>query len=408
MASHFTGGKRTLALLALGVSLLTTPLAAQTPEPGLTDKTIKIGMFAPLSGANMAYGFDVANAAKMYYDKINKEGGIHGRKIEVVLEDDRCAANDLVAAVKKLTEQEQVFILNGGSCSAAVVAAKDYVVRNKMPLVMLNASGDGALYPPTDYIFGAFSISQYAVGGAMVDFAVKNLGAKKIAYINHDDAYGVWNLEGSKVDAEALKVDLAVESISPAITDVTAPFLKLRAANPDAIVIVTYARPAALLIKKARELGFNKPIILSVTGTANISQMAENVGGKEAMQNLYIQDVMIDLPGGPKLKWVYDMYKASYPDLAAKPDHPQAYMPYGIPSAMAVVNALKEAGPSPTRENFLEAMKKQDFDSGVMAGRTTLTATDRAANKSTVFIKFDGTTQTLLPGVYTSRFKFKN
>ena len=77
---------------------------------------------------------------------------------------------------------------------------------------------------------------------------------------------------------------------------------------------------------------------------------------------------MADLPGGPKIKWVYDMYKASYPELAAKPDHPQAYMPYGIPSAMAVVNALKEAGPSPTREKFLEAMKKQDFDSGVMAG----------------------------------------
>ena len=136
MASHFTGGKRTLALLALGVSLLTTPLAAQTPEPGLTDKTIKIGMFAPLSGANMAYGFDVANAAKMYYDKINKEGGIHGRKIEVVLEDDRCNANDLVAAVKKLTEQDtglhpqRRLVLGGGGggkrlCRAQQDAAGD-------------------------------------------------------------------------------------------------------------------------------------------------------------------------------------------------------------------------------------------------------------------------------------------
>ena len=171
--------RRTLTLASLGLAnlgLAALPAAAQ--EPGITATSIKIGMFAPLSGANMAYGFDVANAAKMYFDKINKEGGIHGRKIEVVLEDDRCNANDLVAAVKKLVEQEQVFLLNGGSCSAAVVAAKEYVVRSKVPLVMLNASGDGALYPPTDYIFGAFSISQYAVGGAMVDFAQKSLGAK--------------------------------------------------------------------------------------------------------------------------------------------------------------------------------------------------------------------------------------
>ena len=78
--------------------LAATPVVAQ--EAGLTPTTIKIGMFGPLSGPSMAYGFDVMNAARMYYDKINKEGGIHGRKIEVVLQDDRCNANDLVAAVK--------------------------------------------------------------------------------------------------------------------------------------------------------------------------------------------------------------------------------------------------------------------------------------------------------------------
>ncbi len=401
MTRHF--GK--LAAGAFALALCAT--AAQAQEPGLTATSVKIGMFAPLSGANMAYGFDVANAAKMYFDKINKEGGVHGRKIEVVLEDDRCNANDLVAAVKKLVEQDQVFMLNGGSCSAAVVAAKDYVVRAKVPLVMLNASGDGALYPPTDYIFGAFSISQYAVGGAMVDFAAKNLGAKKIAYINHDDAYGVWNLEGSKSDAAFHKVDLTVESVSPTITDVTAPFLKIRASNPDAIAIVTYARPAALLIKKAAEMGFTKPIILSVTGTANLSQMVENVGGKDALKNFYVQDVLADLPGGPKIKWVYDMYKAAYPDLAAKPDHPQAYMPYGIPPAMSIVKALQEAGPNPTREKIVAALKTQNFDTGVMAGPVVFSATERAANKATIFIKYDGATQTLVPGVFTSRWQYK-
>lgn len=394
-----------LAALAAAAGFV-LPAGASAQEPGLTDKAVKIGMFAPLSGPNMAYGFDVANAAKMYYDKINKEGGIHGRRIEVVLEDDRCNANDLVAAVKKLVEQEQVFLLNGGSCSAAVVAAKDYVVRNKVPLLMLNASGDGALYPPTDYIFGAFSISQYAVGGAMVDFASKTFGAKKLAYVNHDDAYGLWNLEGSQADAKALGVQLQVESINPSISDVTAPMLKLRAANPDALLIVTYARPAALIIKKAQEMGFTKPIILSVTGTANLSQLADNVGGKDALKNFYVQDVLADLPGGPKIKWVYDMYKAAYPDLAAKPDHPQSYMPYGIPSAMTIVNALKAAGPNPTREKVLAEIKKQNFDSGVMAGPVVFSETERAANKSTIFIKFDGSSQTLTPGVFTSRWKY--
>lgn len=381
-------------------------LAAGAQEPGITDKTIKIGIFGPLSGQNMAYGFDVVNAAKMYYDKINKDGGIHGRKIEYVVEDDRCNANDLVAAVKKLVEQENVFMLNGGSCSAAVVAAKDYIVRNKVPYLMLNASGDGALFPPTDYIFGAFSISQYAVGGAMVEFAAKSLGAKTVAYINHDDAYGAWNLEGSKKDAEVNGVKLVVESVNPTINDVTAPFLKLRAANPDAILLVTYARPAALLIKKAAELGFNKPIILSVTGTASLNQLVGNVG-KDALKNFYTQEVMIDSPGGDKLKPIYDMYKAAYPDLAAKPDHPQTYMPYGIPPAMSLVKALQDAGPNPTREKVLAALKTQDFDSGVMAGRMQFGPQQRAANRSTIFIKYDGATMAPLPGVFTSRWTYE-
>ena len=375
---------KTAAGLTLAASLL-IGAAAGAQEPGITDKAIKIGIFGPLSGPNMAYGFDVVNAAKMYYDKINKEGGIHGRKIEYVVEDDRCNANDLVAAVKKLVEQENVFMLNGGSCSAAVVAAKDYVVRNKVPYLMLNASGDGALFPPTDYIFGAYSISQYAVGGAMVEFAAKQFGAKNVAYINHDDAYGAWNLEGSKKDAEVNGVKLSVESINPGINDVTAPFLKVRAANPDAILLVTYARPAALLIKKAAEMGFNKPIILSVTGTASLNQLAENVG-KDALKNFYTQEVMIDSPGGAKLKPIYDMYKAAYPELAAKPDHPQTYMPYGIPPAMSLVKALQDAGPNPTREKVLAALKTQDFDSGVMAGRMQFGPEPRAANRSTIFI----------------------
>jgi branched-chain amino acid transport system substrate-binding protein len=396
---------KTAAGLTLAASLL-IGAAAGAQEPGITDKAIKIGIFGPLSGPNMAYGFDVVNAAKMYYDKINKEGGIHGRKIEYVVEDDRCNANDLVAAVKKLVEQENVFMLNGGSCSAAVVAAKDYVVRNKVPYLMLNASGDGALFPPTDYIFGAYSISQYAVGGAMVEFAAKQFGAKNVAYINHDDAYGAWNLEGSKKDAEVNGVKLSVESINPGINDVTAPFLKVRAANPDAILLVTYARPAALLIKKAAEMGFNKPIILSVTGTASLNQLAENVG-KDALKNFYTQEVMIDSPGGAKLKPIYDMYKAAYPDLAAKPDHPQTYMPYGIPPAMSLVKALQDAGPNPTREKVLAAMKTQDFDSGVMAGRMQFGPEQRAANRSTIFIKYDGTTMAPLPGVFTSRWTYQ-
>ena len=393
-------------LAAFAAAAVSLGAAAQT-EPGLTDKTIKIGMFGPLSGNSMAYGFDVINAAKMYYDKVNKEGGINGRKIELVVEDDRCNANDLLAAVKKLTEQDKVFLLNGGSCSGPVVGAREYVERVQVPLVMLNASGDGALYPPSKYIYGAFSISQRAVGGSMVQFANEHLKAKKIGYINHDDAYGGWNLEAAEFQAKKLGVDLQVQSINPNITDVTAPMLKIRASNPDVLVITTYARPVSLLVKKAQELGWTKPIVIAVNGTADLKQLVENVGSKDAFKNVYLQEVMLDVAGGEKLKWVYDMYKQYYPELAAKPGYPQTYMPYGIPSAMAVVNALKAAGPQLTREKFLDAMSKTKFDSKVMAGPIELTPTDHAAQKSAIYLKFDGENKTPVPGSYRSAWVYQ-
>lgn len=395
--------------LALCMSIAALGLAqpVQAAEPGITDTTIKIGLFSPLSGPGMAYGFDVVNAAKMYYEKVNKEGGIHGRKIELVVEDTRCNANDLVAAVKKLVEQDHVFLLNGGSCSAAVVAAKEFVERAKVPYFMLNASGDGALYPPSKYIYGAFSISQYAVGGSVVEFAVDHFKAKKIGYINHDDAYGGWNLTAAEFQAKQHPgTTLTVQSINPSITDVTAPMLKIRAANPDVLLLTTYARPAALIIKKAHELGWTKPIVLTVTGTADLTQLVENVGGPEALKNFYIQDVIAGLPSDPKMKWVYDMYKQYYPDLAAKPGHPQSYMPYGLPPAMTVVQALKDAGPQPTREKVLAALQHFKLDTGVMASPVQFTPTDHAAQKAAIYMKFDGTHRKLIPGSFKSDWTY--
>lgn len=399
--------KRLALALSIAGLAATQPALAQT-EPGITDTTIKIGLFSPLSGAGMAYGFDVVNAAKMWYDKINKEGGIHGRKIELVIEDTRCNANDLVAAVKKLVEQDEVFLLNGGSCSAAVVGAREYVERAKVPFLMLNASGDGALYPPSKYIYGAFSISQHALGGSAVQFAAEHLKAKKIGYINHDDAYGAWNQEAAEAQAEHLgDVTLNVQSINANINDVTAPMLKIRSANPDALVLTTYARPAALIIKKAQQLGWDKPIVLTVTGTADLTQLVENVGGPQALKNFYIQDVLKGLPSDPELAWVYDMYKTYYPDLASKPGHPQSYMPYGLSSAMTVVQALKDAGPEPTREKVLDALENMTLETGVMAAPVEFSPTDHAALKSAIYIKFDGENKELIPGTFKSVWQYQ-
>src|SRR5262245_28811480 len=97
-------------LLGLAAALGLSAGQATAAEPGLTDTEITIGLFGPLSGPLVGYGVDPVNAAKMWYDDINKKGGIHGRKIKLVIEDDKCTANDLVAVVKKLVTVDNVFM----------------------------------------------------------------------------------------------------------------------------------------------------------------------------------------------------------------------------------------------------------------------------------------------------------
>lgn len=393
---------------AFGALYMTANAASGPSTPGVTAKQIKIGMFAPLSGPDRSYGQDVVNAAKMYYKQVNANGGIDGRKIKIFVADTRCNANQLLADAKKLVDDDHVFLLNGGSCSSAVMAAKQYVLRNKIPLVMLNASGDGALFPPTKYIFGAFSISQHAEGGSLVQFAVKALHAKTIGYINEKDAYGQWNYDAASFQASKDNATLIKHSLSPTDTDVTPAVLALRARNTDAIIVTTYARQTALITRKLHNLGYQNPVVLSVNGTANLANMVKDAGGPSAFSNVYIESLLLAQRDSPKLAWVYKMYRQTYPKLAREPGHPQLYMPFGIPSAMAVVRALRAAGADLTRARFVSAMESEDFNSRVMAGPIKFGPHRRDAQRASIYFRFNGHKESRVPGTYLSDWHFAN
>ena len=100
-----------LAALALAAAL---PAAALAQVPGVTADTIKIGSFGPLTGPNYLFGKLVMNGVQNVYNEVNKQGGINGRKLVLVREDDRCDPATAIAAVKKLIHQDQVFMINGG------------------------------------------------------------------------------------------------------------------------------------------------------------------------------------------------------------------------------------------------------------------------------------------------------
>ena len=389
-------GIRTI-LLASAVALGITA-TARAADPGITDTEITIGLFAPMSGQLAAFGLDALQAAKMWYEETNKKGGIHGRKIKVIVEDDKCVPNEAVAVVKKFVTVDKTFIVHGGSCTPAAVAAQEFVTREKVPHVMLNASGDGAVIPPTRYVFGAFAGTQRTVGASLAEFAVKELKGKRVAIIAHDDDFGIANSTTFKAVATALGAQVvAAELISPRITDVTAPLLTIRAANPDVIISTAYPAPAVLIGQKYGEFSMMKtPLVQAIQGIPVPAVYAKNVGNDAALANFYYGSPLNDLTEGPKQQKWLALYKQYYPDR-----QPSGFMTYGLPSAMAVTRALENAGRDLTREKFIDALETVNFDSEVIAGPTAFAKDRRDGARSSIFVKFDGKTHTLMPGVYT-------
>ncbi len=370
-------------------------------DPGITDKEIVIGLFGPQSGPLRNFGFDPQGAAQMWYDMVNKSGGIWGRKIRLVLEDDKCDPTTLNGVVRKLVTVDKVFLLHGGSCTPAAVSAQEYITREKVPMVMLNAAGDNALFPPTRYMFGAFGGTQLTVGGTLLDFAAQQLHAKTVAYLGNDDDFGSANLAAAKFMAEKRGVKLvAIERVPVNIVDITTSMLRIRQANPDVVVITTYPQPATLAMQKVNEFGFAMPVVAAVQSVPNPPALVKNVGNAAAFKNFYYGSPLNDLTDGPRQKWVLDMYKAEFPDRT-----PSAFMAYGLPSAQAVTYALMLAGPNPTRETFVDAMSHLKFESGVMAGPIEFGPERRDAHNASIFIKYDGTNSVRMPGVYVNEYR---
>ena len=390
MGAVKAGIRNVFVLAAIGTCIAAQAVQA---EQGVTENEIVIGLFAPLSGPMVGFGLDPLQAAKMWYEEVNKNGGINGRKIRTIVEDDRCNANDLVSVVKKLSTVDNVFIVNGGSCTAAVVAAQEYVTREKLPYVVLNASADGAVFPPTRYVFGAFGGSQRVGGATLIEFAAGQLRGKRLAYIAHDDDYGNANWAAAKAAAARLGVDIVdVERIAPKITDVTVPMLNIRAAKPDVILSSAYPGPTALLAQKYGEFGMTDiPLVVSPQSLAVPATFAKNIANDAVFKKFYYAVGFNDLADGPKQQKWLQMYKRYYPDRS-----PTAFMAYGLPSAMAVTAALKKAGRNLTRKSFIDAMEQTNLDTGVVAGPIVFNKDRRDGNRAQSYVKFDGKTSTLV------------
>jgi branched-chain amino acid transport system substrate-binding protein len=363
-------------------------------EKGVTKDEIKIGMFGPVTGAYVFWNDDIyVQGTILAFDDLNKRGGIYGRKIKVIMEDDLFSMTGSVTAVRKLIHQES-FIIVGGMLSPGVDAVRPVVAEEKIPLVAPGPAGDSYLLPyNTDpsgpWIFGGFQVTQRVNGNSIVDFAVKR-GAKRIAIIYHPNSWGVSALEAAKQRVAEHKLELvSAETLALDATDASVQILKMKEAKADFVFSSLLPRPLTVLVKQAYELGLKAPICSVHGGIMGVETLGKAVGPK-ALTDFYYTCGAIDGAQGPLLaEWRKNLEKV-YPEKVGE-GFPRLMTVGGTAGGITVIEALKRTGPDLTREKFrntLEGLK--DFDTGLLANKITFSPTNHIAVRRATIIRYDG------------------
>lgn len=241
--------------VCLAIAFSTVTLAVER-VPGVTDTEVVIGSFQALSGPFSAIGVPMKRGMEAYFNWINKAGGIHGRKITLIVEDDQLDPSKTVGAVKKLVERDNIFALVGGLGTYGNLAVLGYIVARGIPHVYQGSGAFALSIPPKKNVF-TVQPNCTNEGKIIAQYAVGELKAKRIGAIYEKTDVGTEGLAGVKGQLAKLGRSL-VFGLGFAANEVnhTPTILKAMAEKPDVVVLYTLSGRAAAIVKQAASLGF--------------------------------------------------------------------------------------------------------------------------------------------------------
>jgi branched-chain amino acid transport system substrate-binding protein len=377
------GGMRGWAAIFVGLVGCLSSAAYAQDRTGVTDTAIKIGVPGPLTGPNASFGAAVYGI-QAYYNYVNEKGGVHGRKIEIILGDDACNEAKGIAAAKKLISQDQVFLLNGGVCSGVALAMRPVVEESGVPWVVSTAVNQKISNPLAKGIFHASQTSE-AAGQAFAKFMLSKPDTKKVGIIAHTNE---WARGYRDPMVEALKAKgltpVAEVVLERGQTDATAQVLKLKEAGLDFVVAILYEPEIVVFLRDSQKLGLDA---LKFGGLgADFQGTEKRLGSREPMKNFYQLFQFKDLMDGPGMKVARDIIEPRLPAGEKLTD----FSFYGPGSAAAIVNVLQKIGRDLTREKFIAEMEKlQGFDTGMLAGKLNYSATNHQGAMDLYTIGYD-------------------
>ncbi|MBL8363261.1 MAG: ABC transporter substrate-binding protein [Rubrivivax sp.] len=347
-----------LALAALGPG---TAYAQKKYDPGADDKEIKIGAIHPYSGPASAYG-TIGKSIGAYFEKVNAEGGVNGRKLKLIALDDGYNPAKTVEMARKLVEEEEALIVFNPLGTPSNTAIQKYLNQKKVPQLFV-ATGATKWGSPKEFPWTmGWQPTYQAEGRIYAQHILETKPNAKIGVLYQNDDYGKDYLKGFEDGLGDKARTMIVSKVTYEVTDPTvdSQIVSLKAAGADVFFNITTPKFAAQAIKKAAEIGW-KPVhylnnVSSSVGSVLTPAGLDNAQG--VISTAYIKD-----PTDPQ--WANDK---GFQDWVA---FMKIYMPsgnladgfnvYGYNVAQGLVQVLKQAGDNLTRENVMKQAASLDL-----------------------------------------------
>jgi len=337
-----------LAMSALFAGALAVPALA---EDGVTATEIVLGTHTDLSGIAAIWGVGASEGARMRFDEVNAKGGVHGRKIRLIVEDHGYQVPRAVQAANKLINNDKIFIMLGALGTAHNNAVLGDQLQKGVPNIFPFTAARSMHEPHHPLKFAQFSTYYDQVRAATKHF-VEKAGKKKICSMYQDTDFGHEVREGVRDQAKASKLEVVSEAAyGPLDTEFVAPITKLKSAGCDLVVIGSIIKDTIQSVGTAKKLGWTDvtfvgqaasydPIVAGAPGG-----ITEGFYSGTGMPFTYIDTA------SPEIKDWAARYKARTGKDANSPAQ------YSYIGADMVVKALDAAGKDLTRAKFIAALE---------------------------------------------------
>ncbi len=350
---------------------------------GAGSNTIKVGAMYEVTGGQATFGNSAVNGAKLAIKELNAKGGLLGKKIELVVGDNKSEPSEAANITTKLITQDKVVAVMGSTTSSTTIAASNVAMSNKIPLISAAATNPKVTVDDSgkvkDYVFRACFIDPFQ-GTVAANFALNTLKAKTaVIYVDNSSDYS----KGlSKFFRESFTKGggqiVAEEAYLQKDQDFKVILTKIQGLKPDIIYVPGYYEEVGKIVKQARELGITAAIL---GGDGWDSPKLVEIAGPEALNNTFITNHYSPEDKSPAVAEFVAKYKAEYGQV------PDAMAALGYDTMMLLAEAI-------TKANSVEPGKIKDAlaaikDFKAVTGNITINNTHDAA-KSAVILEYVG------------------